>query len=148
MRAIVQRVSRAGVRVGDRVAGEIGHGLLVYVGVAVGDDESDAAYLADKIQHLRIFRDDADKMNRDVIQAGGGVLVVSNFSLLADVRQGRRPGFDAAAEPGLAQRLYDRLCDELRKAVPVATGEFRALMAVESVNDGPINILLDSRRLF
>lgn len=148
MRATVQRVSRAAVRVGGRTIGEIGPGLLVYLGVAAGDGDDDVRYLAEKIRGLRIFRDASDKMNLDVVQAGGSVLVVSAFSLLADARQGRRPGFDAAAAPELAQALYNEFCTLLAASVPVATGEFRAMMEVESVNDGPINILLDSKRLF
>ncbi len=149
MRAIVQRISTGRVTVDERVVGEIDHGLLVYVGVGEGDDQQDVDYLADKIRHLRIFRDDADKMNLDVSQAGGAVLVVSNFTLLADVRKGRRPAFTGAAEPQTADRLYTQLCDKLRTlGVAVVPGQFGAMMFVEATNDGPINILLDSKRLF
>jgi D-tyrosyl-tRNA(Tyr) deacylase len=148
MRAVVQRVSRAKVIVGEETTGEIGPGLLVYVGI--GDDgPNDVHYLADKIRHLRIFQDEQDKMNLDVAQAGGAVLVVSNFTLLADARKGRRPAFTQAADPQSADRLYQMLCEELRAmGVPVQTGRFGALMSVDAANDGPINILLDSKRLF
>ncbi len=149
MRAIVQRVSRAAVIVGGKTAGEIGRGLLVYLGVGVDDVEKDAAYLAEKIRHLRIFRDDEGKLNRDVVQVGGGILVVSNFTLMADVRKGRRPAFTPAAAPEEADRLYVAFCEFLRGLqVEVQTGVFGAMMSVESANDGPINILLDSRRVF
>jgi len=149
MRAVVQRISTGRVTVDDQVMGGIDHGLLVYVGVGKGDGMQDVDYLADKIRHLRIFKDDAGKMNLDVAQAGGEVLVVSNFTLLADVRKGRRPAFTGAAEPQTADRLYEQLCEKLRtQGVAVVTGQFGAMMSVEAANDGPINILLDSRRLF
>ncbi len=149
MRAIVQRISAGRVTVDGDVVGEIDLGLLVYVGVGAGDGQQDVNYLADKIRHLRIFKDDADKMNLDVAQAGGAVLVVSNFTLLADVRKGRRPAFSGAAEPKTADRLYTQLCDKLRsQGVAVVTGQFGAMMLVEATNDGPINILLDSEKQF
>lgn len=149
MRAVVQRISTGRVTVDDQVVGRIGRGLLVYLGVGEGDGTQDVDYLADKIRHLRIFKDDAEKMNLDVVQAGGAVLVVSNFTLLADVRKGRRPAFTGAAEPQMADRLYERLCEKLRTlGVAVVTGRFGAMMSVEAANDGPINILLDSKRLF
>lgn len=148
MRAAVQRVAEAAVEVGDETVGRIGRGLLVYVGVAPDDGEADVQYIADKVRHVRIFPDAAGKMNLDVVQAGGGVLVVSAFSLLADARQGRRPAFDGAAPPDLANRLYERLCDMLSASVRVERGRFAAMMRVSSANDGPIHILLDSRRLF
>jgi len=149
MRATVQRVSQASVTVDDQVVGSIGPGLLVYAGVADGDDESDVRYLADKIAGLRIFNDDAGKMNRSVTDIAGGVLVISAFTLQADARKGRRPSFDAAAGLELAERLYESLCEQLRQAgLTVAQGQFRAHMHVTSLNDGPICILLDSKRVF
>jgi D-aminoacyl-tRNA deacylase len=149
MRATVQRVSRAAVTVEGQVAGAIGPGLLVYVGVAGDDGPADVEYLVDKIANLRIFTDDAGKMNRSVREIAGGVLVISAFALQADARKGRRPSFDAAARPELAVQLYDELCAELTRAgLTVARGVFRAHMDVESVNDGPICILLDSKRTF
>jgi D-aminoacyl-tRNA deacylase len=149
MRAVVQRVSRAAVRVEGRVAGEIGRGLLVLLGVAVGDGEEEARFLAGKLAGLRIFEDQAGKMNRSVAEAGGGLLVVSQFTLLGDARNGNRPGFTAAAPPEVADPLYQRVCALLReKGLPVEQGVFRAQMEVELVNDGPVTILLDSARLF
>ena len=149
MRATVQRVANARVIVEGRVTGEIGQGLLVYVGVAAADTPDDVLYLVDKIAHLRIFNDDEGKMNRSVVDVGGGVLVISAFALQGDARKGRRPSFDAAAPPELANALYERLCDDLATAgLAVARGVFRAAMLVESVNVGPICILLDSKRLF
>ncbi len=149
MRAVIQRVSRARVTIGGEDVGAIGPGLLAYVGVAEGDDEADGAYIADKIRHLRVFKDAAGKMNLDVAAVGGAVLVVSNFTLLGDARKGRRPAFTAAAEPTIANDLYEKLCDRLRAAgIEVRTGRFQEMMAVEAVNDGPINILVDSRRQF
>jgi D-tyrosyl-tRNA(Tyr) deacylase len=149
MRAVVQRVSKARVQVGDRVAGEIGPGLLVLVGVAAEDGPADVQYLAGKVRELRIFGDEAGRMNRSVEECGGAVLVVSQFTLLGDVRKGRRPSFDAAAPPDMAKALYEDLVRQLRAdGLTVATGEFQAQMAVELVNDGPVTILLDSRKLF
>ena len=149
MRTVVQRVSRAEVRVGGEVVGAIGTGLLVLAGVAQGDGEEAARYLADKIAALRIFEDGAGRMNRSVADVGGEVLVVSQFTLLGDVRKGNRPGFTAAAAPDAANALYERLCELLReRGLRVATGVFRAQMEVELVNDGPVTILLDSGRLF
>jgi D-tyrosyl-tRNA(Tyr) deacylase len=149
MRAVLQRVTRARVAVGDRVTGEIGSGLLVLLGVEQGDGVADVEYVASKIREVRIFEDEQQKMNRSVVDAGGGVLVVSQFTLCADVRKGRRPSFDAAAAPDLANSLYEDVVASLRAAgLTVATGEFRATMQVELVNDGPVTILLDSRRRF
>ena len=149
MRAIVQRVTRASVRVDDQIAGEIGAGLLVLLGVAARDREADAKYLAEKIAHLRIFADDAGLMNRSVVDCGGAVLLVSQFTLLGDARKGRRPSFiDAAKEP-LASELYERTGAELEAlGLRVAYGVFGADMQVELVNDGPVTILLDSERVF
>jgi len=148
MRAIVQRVSSAAVAIeGETVA--IGRGLLVYLGVGREDTAEDAAYLAEKIAGLRIFEDAAGKMNLDVSAAGGDVLVISAFSLFADARKGRRPSFDPAAPPELAEPLYEAVAAALReRGLTVRTGRFRATMAVRSENAGPVCILLDSRRLF
>jgi D-tyrosyl-tRNA(Tyr) deacylase len=149
MRSVIQRVSRAAVTVDDHVVGAIGPGLVVFVGVAAGDEAADIDYTASKIRELRIFGDDQGRMNRSVVDAGGGVLVVSQFTLLADVRRGRRPGFDAAAAPDVAKAAYEDLVVRLRDAgLRVETGVFQAHMHVDLVNDGPVTILLDSRRLF
>lgn len=149
MRAIVQRVNQAQVEIEGSVAGAIGAGLLVYVGVTHQDAEPDVAYLADKISNLRIFNDAEGKMNRNVQDIGGGVLVISAFALYADARKGKRPSFDQAAGLEQANLLYEQLCDKLRAAgLTVATGVFRAHMHVTSTNDGPVSILLDSQRLF
>jgi D-tyrosyl-tRNA(Tyr) deacylase len=147
MRAVVQRVSRAAVTVAGRVAGRIERGLLVLVGVANDDGPTDVQYIAGKIRDLRIFPDDADRMNRSVLEAGGRVLLVSQFTLLGDARKGRRPSFDGAAPPALAQALYEDVARELRASgIAVETGVFQAHMEVELVNDGPVTILLDSKR--
>ncbi len=147
MRAVVQRVSRAEVRVEGRATGAVGRGFLVLLGVAQGDDEGAAEALADKVAALRIFEDEGGKMNRALAEVGGGVLVVSQFTLLGDTRKGNRPSFGAAAPPELAERLYQRFCALLReKGLPVATGIFRAQMEVELVNDGPVTLLLDTAR--
>ena len=150
MRAVVQRVSEARVRVGDRIAGEIGRGLLVLVGVGQQDGPDDAKYIATKIATLRIFPGQEGKeIDRSVGDVNGSVLVVSQFTLYGDARGQRRPSFVAAAPPETARALYEDLVRELRAAqVPVATGEFQAMMRVELVNDGPVTILLDSHRLF
>ncbi len=146
MRAVVQRVSRASVTVEGQVVGQIGVGLLVYVGVARGDTETDMTYVAQKVRYLRIFPDDAGKMNLDVVQASGAILAISNFTLLADVRQGRRPEFTGAAGLAEAEDYYNRFCAELvRLGLKVQTGIFRAMMAVDATNDGPINIVIDSQ---
>ena len=149
MRAVVQRVARAEVRVGGDVVGKIAEGLLVLVGVGVDDDESDAVTLARKLAGLRIFRDDDGNMNRDVTEIGGAVLAISQFTLHGDARKGRRPSFIAAARPELAEPLYERAVTELRSlGIQTATGRFGATMEVELVNDGPVTILLDTKRLF
>jgi D-tyrosyl-tRNA(Tyr) deacylase len=156
MRAVVQRVTRARVTVDDRVVGAIGPGLLVFVGVEKGDTAEDACHIAAKVRDLRVFDDGDDgtgaqrrRMNRSVRDIGGEVLVVSQFTLAGDVRRGRRPSFDAAAPPEVARSLYDEVIRELRAGgIPVATGEFQAMMRVELENDGPVTILLDSRRRF
>ncbi len=145
MRAVVQRVARAEVRVDDEVTGAIGRGFLVLLGVAEGDGEAEARWMAGKIAGLRVFEDEAGKMNLDVAQVGGGVLLVSQFTLLADCRKGRRPSFVGAAAPGSAERLYGVVGNLLReRGVPVETGIFAATMAVDLVNDGPVTIILDT----
>ena len=149
MRAVVQRVTRAEVRVGSEVVGAIGAGLCVLLGVGTGDTEDDARAVAEKIAGLRIFRDENDLMNRDVAQAGGAVLLVSQFTLHGDVRKGRRPSFITAAPEELARPLYEttgRLIE--RQGLRVAYGRFGAMMEVELINDGPVTILIDSKRLF
>jgi len=149
MRAVVQRVSEARVDVGERLVGAIGEGLIAYVGVATGDSEEDAAWLADKIANLRVFMDSEEKMNRSVLDEGGAVLAVSQFTLLADARKGRRPSYSGAAAPEEARRLFDSFVAKLRLLVPkVETGEFKAIMRVAYVNEGPITILLDSKKTF
>jgi len=150
MRAVVQRVLRAKVTVADRITGAIDGGLLVLLGAGQGDTAADLAYIVDKIVHLRIFADDAGKMNRSVLDVAGGVLVVSQFTLYGDVRGGRRPAFTGALEPIAARALYEQSLDALRQAGVglVQAGEFAADMAVELVNDGPVTILLDSRKGF
>jgi len=149
MRAVVQRVKRAAVSVnGEQVAG-IGPGLLVFVGVAQGDSEAGADYLAGKVAGLRIFEDADGKMNLAVHDAGGEVLVVSQFTLLGDVRRGKRPSFDAAAPPAAARRLYEHFVTRLAaRGLRCATGRFQEMMQVELVNDGPVTILLDSEKAF
>jgi len=152
MRAVVQRVSSAAVTVDARTVGEIGHGLLVLVGVEREDGPPDVEYVAGKIRDLRVFEDPADPsrhMNRSVQEVGGSVLVVSQFTLAGDCRKGRRPSFDGAAAPDLARPLYEAVVRALQASgIPVATGEFQAAMQVSLVNDGPITLLLDSRRQF
>jgi len=149
MRAVLQRVKRASVTVDGELLGAIGKGLLVLLGVADGDSEKDADLLAAKTAALRIFPDDEGKMNRSVTDAGGEVLVVSQFTLLGDARKGRRPSFAAAADPETGNRLYEYYCAHLAEAgLNVATGRFAAMMDVDLVNWGPVTILLDSRKLF
>lgn len=144
MRAVVQRVSWARVRVDGETVGEIGPGLLVLVGAAAGDTSAEAAALADKLSGLRIFPDDEGRMNRSVAEAGGAVLVVSQFTLLGDLRRGRRPSFTEAAPPEVAEPLVDQVVEHLRRAgVPCATGRFRAHMEVELLNDGPVTLMLE-----
>jgi D-tyrosyl-tRNA(Tyr) deacylase len=150
MRAVVQRVASARVRVGDRVTGEIGAGLVVLVGIARDDGPADAQYLARKIVEMRVFESaDGKPMDRSVAGVGGGILVVSQFTLYGDMRKGRRPSFDEAARPDGARAHYEDFVRELRAAhTPVATGEFQAMMQVDLVNDGPVTVLLDSRKGF
>lgn len=149
MRAVVQRVSRASVTVGGEIAGEIGRGLLVLLGVAEGDGPDDADYLAEKTVGLRIFEDDDGKMNRSLAEVEGAMLVVSQFTLLGDCRKGRRPSFIAAARPEQADQLYQRFVEAVRgQGIPTATGRFQQHMNVALINDGPVTILLDSRKEF
>ena len=149
MRAVVQRVSRAKVTVNDWIAGEIGMGLLVLLGVGEEDTESDVAYLAEKITGLRVFEDGDGKMNLSVVDVAGSLLAVSQFTLYGDVRRGKRPSFDAAAKPDPARRLYDSFVEHIRAAgLRCETGRFQEMMQVELVNEGPVTILLDSRKTF
>jgi D-tyrosyl-tRNA(Tyr) deacylase len=149
MRAVVQRVSRASVTVDGEITGKIGKGLLVLLGVSTDDEESDAIYLLDKISNLRIFEDAAGKMNLSLAETGGELLVVSQFTLYGDARRGRRPSYIEAAAPEKANSLYEFFVAEARKQIGrVETGRFQAMMDVELVNNGPVTILLDSRKLF
>jgi D-tyrosyl-tRNA(Tyr) deacylase len=147
MRAVLQRVTRASVEVDASCVGRIERGWLILLGVAQGDTEADAAWVADKVLNLRGFEDDAGKMNRSVLDVRGGVLVVSQFTLLGDCRGGRRPSFTEAADPATAEKLYVSCTERLAlSGLEVATGVFRAMMKVELVNDGPVTFLLDSRK--
>lgn len=149
MRFVCQRVRQAEVKVNDQSVGRISKGLLVYLGVGNGDTENDAQFVADKLVNLRIFADEAGKMNRSVLDIGGQILLVSNFKLHGDCRKGRRPGFDAAAEPVLAQQLYEKVAALIaQQGVKVEKGIFGEYMHVSSVNDGPVTFLLDSSKLF
>jgi D-aminoacyl-tRNA deacylase len=145
MRAIIQRVSRASVTVDGEAVGSIGKGLLVLLGIGRGDDEATGRWLADKLLKLRVFEDAEGRMNRTVSDAGGGILVVSQFTLYGDITRGNRPGFDAAAPPETAEPLYDKTVAYLRtiSTVPVATGRFRASMEVSLVNDGPVTFFIE-----
>lgn len=148
MRVVVQRVSSARVRVDQVITGAIGKGLVVLLGVRAEDDQASADYLVDKVLGLRIFPDDQDKMNRSVVDVGGALLVVSQFTLYGDVRRGRRPAFDRAARPDAARRLYDYFVQQaLATGIHVETGVFQAMMEVELVNQGPVTILLDSEKV-
>jgi D-tyrosyl-tRNA(Tyr) deacylase len=149
MRAVVQRVASASVTVDDRTVGAIRSGLLVFVGVEIGDAAADAEYIAGKVSALRVFEDDEGHMNRSVHDVGGSVLVVSQFTLAADCRKGRRPAFDGAAPAAIAKPLYETVVRALEATgLTVATGEFQAMMQVALVNDGPVTLLLDSRKVF
>jgi D-tyrosyl-tRNA(Tyr) deacylase len=149
MRCVVQRVTAASVSVEGQVVGEIGRGLVALIGVANGDAPADIDYIASKIRGLRVFVDEQGKMNRSVLDASGQVLAISQFTLLGDARRGRRPAFGDAAPPALARQAYDAVVQALRTAgVPVATGVFQADMALTLTNDGPVTIMIDSRRTF
>jgi D-aminoacyl-tRNA deacylase len=149
MRAVVQRVQNATVEVDGRAAGTIRHGLLVYLGVGKNDTEKEAEYFCEKILGLRIFEDEAGKMNLSLKEAQGSLLVVSQFTLYGDCRRGKRPSFSEAAPPALAIHLYDRFVEKCRQqGLRVETGIFQAMMLVKSVNDGPVTILLDSEKVF
>ena len=149
MRAVIQRVTEASVKVEGRATGEIGAGLLVLLGVAGDDGNRDADYLADKIIHLRIFNDEQGKMNLSLEDTGGAMLVVSQFTLYGDVRRGRRPSYTEAAEPEKANALYEYFVEQARsRGIRVETGIFQAMMRVSLINDGPVTILLDSRKSF
>jgi len=149
VRALVQRVSRAKVTINAEISGEIAHGLLVLLGVAKEDTRADADYLADKVIGLRIFEDPEGKMNLSVPDAGGSLLVVSQFTLFGDVRRGKRPSFDAAASPQKARELYEYFVEKIRAAgLRCETGRFQEMMQVELVNEGPVTILLDSKKTF
>jgi len=146
MKAVVQRVSECRVIVENEVIAKIGRGLLALLGIAKGDEPSDADYLADKIIHLRIFEDENGKMNRSLHEIGAQLLVVSQFTLLGDCRKGRRPSFIEAADPEVADKLYEYFVDKIRqKGVSVQTGRFRAMMDVALVNSGPVTLVLESR---
>ena len=149
MRAVIQRVMQAKVKVDGELVGQIGNGLLVYVSVGKTDTVKDAELVAEKLANLRIFADDAGKMNRSVSDVGGSVLLVSNFTLHGDCRKGRRPSFDAAAEPALAEELYEKVGELIaQRGVSVEKGVFGGHMHVSSINDGPVTFLLDSSKLF
>lgn len=146
MKAVIQRVSKAKVDVDGKTAGQIEKGLLVYLGVGIGDTEADAKFIAEKIPALRIFADRQDKMNLSVSDIGGSILLISNFTLYGDCQKGRRPGFDNAAEPELAKKLYELVVDLIKKkGVNIQTVVFAAKMLVESVNDGPVTFILNSK---
>jgi D-tyrosyl-tRNA(Tyr) deacylase len=146
MRAVVQRVKQSSVKAGNEIVGQIGSGLLVLLGVARGDTASDANYMVNKIINLRIFEDQDGKMNRSLLDTGGELLAVSQFTLLADCRKGRRPSFVDAAEPQQATDLYEKFVDLVReKGVSVQTGRFQAMMEVALINDGPVTIIIESR---
>jgi len=147
MRIVIQRVSRASVQVGNEVVGKIGNGLLVFLGVAHGDEEDDVHWLAKKLINLRVFNDDEDKMNLSVNDITGEVLLVSQFTLHASTKKGNRPSFIKSAEPKLGKRLYDYFIEHLNKEykINVATGEFGAMMEIELLNDGPVTIIIDSK---
>ena len=149
MRAVLQRVSHASVSVGSEVIGQIDRGLVVFLGVAAGDGPADIEYITSKVAEVRVFADDDGRMNRSVADAGGALLVISQFTLLGDVRKGRRPAFDAAERPAAAETAYHEVVRRLRQTgVRVETGRFRAHMVIDVANDGPVTILVDSRRTF
>lgn len=148
MRAVVQRVTSAKVEVNSDIVGQIGQGLLVYIGAGHDDTIVDVEYIADKLVNLRIFRDENGKMNLSVSDIAGEILMISQFTLMADCRKGRRPGFSAAGDPKDAEGLYEKLIDTLIKIISVSSGIFGADMKISSVNDGPVTMLLDSKKVF
>jgi D-aminoacyl-tRNA deacylase len=149
MRAVVQRVSRAGIDIGGATTATIGRGLVILLGIQSRDGEADLRWMADKIIHLRIFPDEEGKMNTSLADMGGEMLIISQFTLYGDCRKGRRPGFSAAAPPEIAEPLYHQFIKEVElRGIRVATGTFQADMAVDLVNDGPVTILLDSEKIF
>jgi D-tyrosyl-tRNA(Tyr) deacylase len=148
MRAVIQRVSRASVRINENTTGQIGHGLVVLLGIRTEDTTRDLQWLADKIVHLRIFGDDEGKMNRSLADIDGEMLIVSQFTIYGDCRKGRRPGYSNAAPPEIAEPLYQQFIEAVAsQQISVATGTFRAAMEVELVNDGPVTLLLDSEKI-
>ena len=149
MRAVIQLVSEASVKVKNNITGKIGQGLVVLLGISQKDTEKDVAYLSDKVSNLRVFPDEQGLMNRSVQDVGGEVLVVSQFTLFGDCRKGRRPSYSRAAPPETAQRLYDLFIAEIKnRELPVATGEFQAMMQVSLTNNGPVTLLIDSEKTF
>ncbi len=149
MRAVVQRVKRAEVRVGGKTISSIGRGLLAYIGVERGDGQPDLDFISSKLKSMRVFEDEKGRMNLDITEINGSLLIISQFTLHADLRRGRRPSFDAAEEPGRANELYEALIKNLKESgLKVEAGSFGAHMEVESVNDGPVTMLLDSRKVF
>ena len=149
MRAVVQRVKKSRVTVEDKIVGEINHGLMVLLGVGQGDSDSDVLYLTEKLVNLRIFEDTEGKMNKSILDTGGELLVVSQFTLYGDCRKGRRPGFDSAAKPDVAKELYNNFVNKCREyGINTETGIFQADMLVDISNDGPVTILLDSKKEF
>jgi len=149
MRAVIQRVSKASVRISDKTAGQIKHGLVVLAAIGEDNSDQDITYMAEKIANLRIFEDDAGKMNKSVLEVKGGILAISNFTLYGDVRRGRRPDFTSAAKPDKAKPLFDKFVELLKGySLKVEVGEFQAMMDVELVNSGPVTILLDSKKSF
>lgn len=150
MRAVVQRVSKAQVRVDGKTVGDIGKGLAVLLGVGAFDSEADISWLADKIINLRVFEDEQDKMNLSLLDVSGQILVVSQFTLYGDCRKGKRPSYSDAARPEAANALYQQFVEHIRRtwALDVQTGVFQAMMEVDLVNDGPVTLLLDSRKTF
>lgn len=149
MRAVLQRVAEASVQIDGREVGRIGKGILVLLGIGRDDLPEDSSQLAEKIVHLRIFPDQDDKMNHSVLEVGGGILVVSQFTLWGDCRKGRRPSYTDAAPPEHARPLYEHFIEQLKRfAIPVATGRFQEMMRIHLINDGPVTLMLDSRKLF
>jgi len=146
LKVLIQKVSRAEVRVADRIVGSIGEGALLFLGVEKGDTDKDVSFLTEKITHLRIFPDSEGKMNLSLLDVGGEILVVSQFTLAGDVQKGRRPSFDKAAPPEMAEKYYQEFVHQLKKTrLKVATGEFQAMMSVELVNEGPVTFMVESK---